>query len=252
MSSTRIIILAGGKGTRMKSELPKPLIRLNGETLLSRLLTSVKAANIDPHPIVVAGYRHDLITAEVGDRASVVIQTEQRGTGHATAVGMEEVGDATQVIVLYADHPFTSAQTLQHLIKTHEANHNTLTLFTTTIPSYDGWYIAFERWGRIVRSPEGVIQKIVEYKDATPEIRAIKEVNPAICCFDAKWLKNVLPRLTNQNMQNEFYLVDTIELAMRDGQKIGSASIPPEETIGINSPEELAIAEALLQKQHKT
>jgi len=120
---------------------------------------------------------------------------------------------------------------------------------TTTIPSFDGWYKAFERWGRILRGVDGHITNIRQFKDASEAEKEIREVDPALFCFDAAWLWPNVAALRNENAQKEYYLTDLIATAIAQGRMISSIPVQPEEVVGINTPEEREIAEQILRKQ---
>lgn len=243
--NVRVVILAAGKGTRMKSEAPKALTQVGGRPILAHLLDAVDASGLDPCPAVVVGYKAEEIKAAMGSRCVYALQTEQLGTGHAAASAKEAVSDAEVIMILYGDHPFITAETMKRLVTRHVERQNTLTLMTTKVPSFKGAYAGFERWGRIIRGENRHIVGIKEYKDATEEERRITELNPSLFCFDAKWLWENAAILRNENMQKEYYLTDLVAAAINQGKKISSIEIAPEEVIGINTPEERDIAEAL-------
>ncbi|MBI4437351.1 NTP transferase domain-containing protein [Candidatus Uhrbacteria bacterium] len=245
----RFIILAAGKGSRMKSELPKALIPIGGKPILQHLYESVQASGVDGVPVIVVGHERDQLCAQFGGVCEYVVQEEQLGTAHAVKVCRDVVNNADAIIVLYGDHPFVSARTLRDLALMHEKSETVLTLMTTTVPSFHEWPIYFH-WGRIIRDKHGHIMAIREYKDAMESEQAITEVNPALYCFDTSWLWKHIGQIKNINAKKEFYLTDLIELAVAQGHEIASMSIPPEEAVGINTPEEREIAEAILAKRH--
>ncbi len=242
----RVVILAAGKGTRMKAEGPKALTLVGGRPILAYLLDAVEESGLDARPTVVVGYGADEIRAVMGGRCQYAVQTEQLGTGHAAASAKETVADADHVVVLYGDHPFISAETMRRLAGRHMERGNTLTLMTTKVPSFKGAYAGFERWGRILRGESRHITGIREYKDATEEERRIMELNPALFCFDAKWLWENAAALRAENVQKEYYLTDLVAAAIAQGKPLSSIDIAPEEVVGINTPEERDIAEAML------
>lgn len=229
----------------MKAERPKALTPVAGKPILQHLLDAVSASGLDPRPVVVVGYKGEDVCAAMGTRCDYAVQTEQLGTGHAVAAAHDAAGDAAEIIVLYGDHPFISAETIRRLEARHRERGNVVTLMTATVPDFDGWHGAFERWGRILRGPDGHVTGIREYKDATEEERAIREVNPSLFCFDAAWLWKNVAELRNENAQKEYYLVDLVATAVEQGEKISSIDVPPEEVIGVNTPDELAVAERL-------
>lgn len=246
--NTRIVILAAGKGKRMGVEIPKVLVLLKGEPVLYHILRSVRAAGIDPHPIVVVGENKPLVEMslrEGGFAVEYVVQNEQLGTGHAVRVVEAAVGSADSVLVLYGDHPFVSPATIGNIARLHEAERAVLALATLIVPDFEGWRVSFADFGRIIRNEQGAIDRIVEKKDATPEELAVRELNPAFFCFNAPWLWQSLAKLKNANAQGEYYLTDLVKMAMNEGVKITSLVIDAKEGAGINTQTHLAAAEML-------
>jgi bifunctional UDP-N-acetylglucosamine pyrophosphorylase / glucosamine-1-phosphate N-acetyltransferase len=246
----RVVILAAGKGTRMRSDLPKALVPVGEKPILQYLLESVAASELDPKPIVVIGHERKHICEAFGARCDYAVQEFQKGTAHAVLSAKKNVGAADAVVVLYGDHPFVSPGSLRRLAKRHLAARDTLTLMTTTVPSFNGWYRVFQHWGRILRDGKGKIAGIREFKEAYEDERAVREVNPALMCFDARWLWDNIEKVRPNNSQGELYLTDLVALAFAQGQKIDTLEIAPEEAIGINSPEEKEIAEAILERKN--
>ncbi len=246
--NVRIVVLAAGKGKRMGIEIPKVLVPLKGEPVLYHILRSVRAANIDPKPIVVVGENKPLIEAaltEGGFTAEYAVQEGQLGTGHAVRAAEAAAGSAESVLVLYGDHPFVSPTTIKKIISLHEAERATLTLATLVVPDFEGWRVSFADFGRIIRSADGAIERIVEKKDGTPEELAVRELNPAFFCFNGLWLWQSLAKLKNMNAQGEYYLTDLVKMAMEGGVKINSLLIDAKEGAGINTQVHLAAAEGL-------
>lgn len=242
------IILAAGKGTRMHSEVPKALTQVCGKPILQYVYESVMRTGLDNNPIVVIGHERIPLCESFKGNCTYVVQEEQLGTAHAVQVTQPFIDKKTDaVIVLYGDHPFVSTQTLQRLVALHEQKNVVITMMTTTVPSFAGWHRAYLHWGRILRDSNNDIIGIREFKDATEQEREIREVNPALYCFDTKWLWQQIGEIKNVNANQEFYLTDLVELAVAQGHKIHSLSIPPEEAVGINTPEEREIAERLCQ-----
>lgn len=245
---TRIVVLAAGKGKRMGIEIPKVLVPLKGEPVLYHILRSVRQAGIDPKPIVVVGENKPLIEAalaEGGFAAEYAVQEGQLGTGHAVRAAEAAAHDAESVLVLYGDHPFVSPTTIKKIISLHEAEDATLTLATLIVPDFEGWRVSFVDFGRIIRSANGAIERIVEKKDGTPEELAVRELNPAFFCFNGSWLWQSLAKLKNTNAQGEYYLTDLVKMAMEEGVKINSLIIDAKEGAGINTQTHLAAAEGL-------
>lgn len=242
----RTVILAAGKGTRMGSDKPKVLLTIGGKPILQHLIESISASGIDGVPVVVVNPDSGPGVCEAfGEACHYAIQEEPLGTGHAVMSAKDAVGESDAVIVLYGDHPFVSQDALRRLVGIHSASSPAVTIMTTTVPSFDGWYSAFVHWGRILRDAGGHIFGIREYKDAMESERAIREVNPAMFCFDAKWLWKNISQVKNANAKGEYYLTDLIELAVSQGNEIKGSEILPEESIGVNTPEEFALAEKI-------
>lgn len=246
--NTRIVLLAAGKGKRMGIDIPKVLVPLKGEPVLYHILRSVQRAGVDAKPIVVVGENKPLVEASLkagGFDVEYAVQAEQLGTGHAVRAAEVRAADADTVLVLYGDHPFVSPTTIKNIISLHEAEGATLTLATLIVPDFEGWRVSFADFGRIIRSSDGRIERIVEKKDGTPEELAVRELNPAFFCFNGPWLWRSLAQLKNENAQGEYYLTDLVRLAMEEGVKISSLLIDPKEGAGINTQVHLAAAEGL-------
>ncbi|WP_312966818.1 bifunctional UDP-N-acetylglucosamine diphosphorylase/glucosamine-1-phosphate N-acetyltransferase GlmU [Acinetobacter gerneri] len=239
--TTTVIILAAGKGTRMRSNLPKVLQPLAGRPLLGHVIETAKklqAANI----ITIYGHGGDLVrNAFNQEKIEWVEQTEQLGTGHAVKVTLPVLAKEGVSLILSGDVPCVQQSTLQKLV---EASTKTgIGLVTLTLEDSTGY-------GRIVRK-NGKIQAIVEHKDATEEQRQIKEINTGIYCVSNAKLHEWLPKLSNENAQGEYYLTDIVAMAIADGMEI--ASIQPEfafEVEGVNDRIQLAALEREFQ-QHQ-
>lgn len=248
----KFLVLAAGKGSRLGADIPKALVPVGGKPILQHLLESIKDSGVDGDPIVVIGHEREHICDTFGAACSYVVQEQQLGTGHAVKIAQKAVGDADALIVLYGDHPFISKQTLRSLAHLHESSGGVLTVMTTQVPTFEGWYKAFLHWGRIVRDGEGKMIGNRQFKDATDEEKKILEVDPALYCFDTQWLWDHINNLEPANAQQELYLTDLVALAVSQGHVISSLTIPPEEAIGINTQEELEIAEGILKTYDKT
>ncbi len=247
----RFIILAAGKGTRMKSEIPKTLTPVGGKPILQYLHESIMGSGVDNLPVVVVGPERPKLCESFGGGCEYVVQEEQLGTAHAVKVCKDTVVKAEAIIVLYGDHPFVSSETLSKLAVMHEESRGVVSMMTTTVPSFEGWRKAYLHWGRVLRDSHGHVIGIREYKDAMDSEREIKEVNPALYCFDTKWLWENIEQVKNFNASGEYYLTDLVELAVAQGHDIASMSVAPEQAVGINTPEELEIAEELLAKRNQ-
>jgi len=249
-----IIILAAGKGTRMKTEGPKALVEAKGTPMLGHVLGAIERSGlISSKPCVVVGHRGEDVIAFVGDRARHVWQREQKGTGHAVAVvqGALEASSAEHVVVLFADQPLISAESLRKLVAARALgpvmpNAAVFSMATVSPEHHDGDFKVFERNGRIVRDGNGAVAAIVEYKDASEDIRALREVNISAYCFDPKWLWRNLSEIRNANASGEYYLTDLVKIARNKGEVIAPVILPTVEGMGANTPEELLVIERYL------
>jgi len=241
----KIIILAAGKGKRMGSDLPKALFPLKGRPMIEYLLDSVFSSGVDAEPILVVSQdREEMMRQNLAKyNLRYVLQKEQLGTGHAAACAREAIGEtAENIIVLYCDHPFISAASIKKIAE----EKNVLTLMPTRVEDFNDWRNNFFHWGRIVRDAENKIKKISEFKDSTDEEKNITEVNPGIMGFASAWLWENIAKLKNENAQQEYYLTDLVRLAFEQDHQVGGQIIEPMEAMGINSQEELKIAESLI------
>lgn len=245
-SNTRVIVLAAGKGTRMNRDVPKVLVPFEGKPLIQRLLDAVAESCVDPRPVIVTGFRADLVEQALGPGYDYVRQEEQLGTGHAVACAEPLLaGAADYIIVLYGDHPFVRPETIAALQALHERTECVLSLATATVDDFVGWRSPFADFSRIIRDASGRIVADVQVKDATPAQLDIREVNTAVFCFTAAWLWPHLKKIDNRNAAGEYYLTDLVRIAIDEDECIASLPIDPAEAIGINAPEHLNAAASL-------
>ena len=244
-NKVKIVILAGGKCKRMQSNLPKGLFPIKGKPMIKHLLESIEKSGIDPRPVVVVGYKKELVIDELGEKYNYAIQEEQLGTGHAVLSAKEKVGsEANHVLVLYGDNPFMTAETMKKIVEEHLKSETKITMATVELPDFQDWRAFFyTNFSRIVRDENSEIVRSVEFKDASEEEKRITEVNPCYFCFEAKWLWKSLEKIENNNSQKEYYLTDLIGVAIKEGEKINSIAIEPKEALAANSQEELELLE---------
>jgi bifunctional UDP-N-acetylglucosamine pyrophosphorylase/glucosamine-1-phosphate N-acetyltransferase len=241
---TKIIILAAGKGKRMGADMPKVLVPLKGKPIIKYLMEAVFNSGVDKKPVVVVSPdNREIVKKELVDyNLEYAVQGEQLGTAHAVLSARRYAETAEKVIVINGDHPFIKAETIKKLA---EAEGVTITMLTTGIEDFNDWRKNFYQWGRIIRE-NGEIREIMEFKDADEKIRnEAGEVNPAIYAFDGKWLWENIEKINNNNALKEYQLTDLIKLAFQQKEIIASISIDPKEAMGINSKEELEVAEKL-------
>ncbi len=256
VDNVAIVILAAGKGTRMQNGnggVPKVLTPLYGRPLISHLLHSIESCRVTRPPVIVVGYKGNEVAAKLGDYYTYVEQKEQLGTGHAVACAREELEDKVDhVLVLYGDHPHLPCQVIDDILDLHFEYGNDVTMTTTTVSDFEDWRKRLLHYGRIVRGvvgeKENYVQRIVEYKDATEQERAITELNPGYYCFRSTWLWEHIDQLQNNNRSNEYYLTDLIAMAIAEGVKIGTKQIEPLEALGVNTMEELQAMEQVMRE----
>lgn len=241
-----VVLLAAGQGTRMRSARPKVLHEMCGRAMLGYVLD--QARTLEPERIlVVVGQGAEEVEAYVRERedatgVTFVVQEEQLGTGHAVQVCLPHLEDAPgPVVVLYGDMPCLRPESLARLCEAQ--GRSGLALLTAEVDQPRGF-------GRMVRTPEGALAGIVEEKDATPEERAIREVNLGVYAFTPEDLRTHLPALRNENKQGEFYLTDVVALGIRAGRRPETVVLEDEaEAIGINTLGHLAEARAAIQER---
>lgn len=235
-----VIILAAGHGKRMNSSLPKVLHPIAGKPMLNYVVENALQLSSEP-PIVVYGYQGEVVQEALKDHnIQWVQQSERLGTGHAVLQAISVVPDLHDVLILYGDVPLISHKILNQFIS--ETPKETLGIITAFFPDPTGI-------GRIIRNENNQIIGVIEEKDANELVRCIKEVNTGFYFAPAKYLKTWLPKLTNQNAQKEYYLTDIIALAVQDSIHIHGMQLSNyQEALGINTLNQLAEAEKLIQK----
>lgn len=243
---SQIIILAAGKGSRMRSDLPKVLHPIAGAPMIQSVLRTAEAIN--PRPTIVVGYRAGEIIAALGAGRDYVLQEVQRGTGHAVHCALEAFADEdADVFVMPGDHPFVTPDSIRKIIATRAQTDAAIALATVNLPDFDGPRAQFTECGRIVRDAAGAIAGIIERKDATAEQAGISEVNVSYYCFRGPWLRENISRLGSDNAAGEYYLTDLVAAAFLQGETIiGIPLDDPREGMGVNTPEQLQSAEQVL------
>jgi bifunctional UDP-N-acetylglucosamine pyrophosphorylase/glucosamine-1-phosphate N-acetyltransferase len=235
------VIMAAGKGTRMKSDLPKVLHKLGGKPMVEYVVNTAREVGAGRIFLVIGHKWEQAKDALKHLPVEFVVQKEQLGTGHAVLQTEKLLSDFEgDVLVLSGDVPLLRADTLMGLLGEHRKRKASATVLTAILDDPTGY-------GRIVRSEKGLVQDIVEEKDADADQRRIREINTGTFCFDRVSLFSALGKVTNDNEQREYYLTDTLEL-LREGKLPvwGVAVSDPTETLGINSEEELKEMEKLL------
>ena len=238
----KAVILAAGKGTRMKSNTPKVLHKIFEKPLLGYVLDNVK--NIVNESFVIVGHHAEEVTEYVQkeyENAKTVLQTPQLGTGHAVSMVCPSLENFDgQVIILCGDTPLITEDTLKKFIDYHNSNNSDLTVMSTIFENP-------ANYGRIIRENDNSLKCIVEEKDATPEQKAVKEVNAGIYCLNWNKIKQAFCQLTSNNAQGEYYLTDIIEWGNKNSLNVNAYIMENNEEIyGINSRSNLATATKLM------
>lgn len=248
--SLATIIMAAGKGTRMRSNLPKVLHQVNQEPMIDHV---IKAANTikSNRIVVVVGHQRNRVIEhleEVFIDLEYATQDPQLGTAHAVMVTEPLLGPKSfngLVLILSGDVPLIRPETLQRMIEEHQQDSDRVaTAMVTNLQNSKGY-------GRIVRTHNGTLSNIIEQKDIqSPEVESIREVNCGVYLFESQALFATLPQVDNKNQQQEYYLPQVLELMIANQQKVGLyTSDDPEETQGVNTPEQLESVERILSQR---
>jgi UDP-N-acetylglucosamine diphosphorylase/glucosamine-1-phosphate N-acetyltransferase len=248
------IILAAGKGTRMKSDLPKVVFPVGGRPMVCAVVDACLAAGCG-RVIAVVGHKQELVReALAGYEVEYAVQDQQLGTGHAVQCAMPLLSaneprasaSGPEVFVLCGDGPLIRAQTLRKVLERHRSSRAAATLATSVIENPDGY-------GRVVRDAQHRFVGIVEQKNATPDQLTIREVNPSYYCFDSRELAAALPRVMRNPVSNEYYITDVPELLLKAGKRVEVIeAVPPEDVLSINTPDDLAKVDEIYRSRSNT
>ncbi len=240
------LILAAGKGTRMRSKLPKVLHKVGGKAMLQHVIDAAKRAG-SQREVVVIGSGAQLVEQTIAG-VEFVLQEEQLGTGHAVLSAKENFAESEgTVLILCGDTPLLTSKLLKNFRAAHENSNCAATVLTAKMPDATGY-------GRIIREEDGTFKKIVEEKDANELERKIREVNAGAYCFDVRKLFGALEKVKNDNAQGEYYLPDVLTILKDAGEKVGAFTAEyADETLGINSRVQLAAADRIfrMKKNHE-
>ncbi|CAH0347578.1 bifunctional UDP-N-acetylglucosamine diphosphorylase/glucosamine-1-phosphate N-acetyltransferase GlmU [Bacillus sp. CECT 9360] len=243
MSNRYAVILAAGQGTRMKSKLYKVLHPVCGKPMVQHVIDQVNELTIE-QTVTIIGHGAELVKEQLGDASRYALQEQQLGTAHAVmqAEGLLADKEGT-TLVICGDTPLIKAETMAALIKQHEEMNAKASVLTATTENPAGY-------GRVIRSNEGLVEKIVEHKDASDAERQIEEINTGTYCFDNKALFQALKKVSNENVQGEYYLPDVIEILKSQGETVTAFQTDDfEETLGVNDRVALSQAEQILKRR---
>lgn len=235
------IVLAAGKGTRMKSDLPKVLHPLLGRPMVTFVLDALAQLGIEK-PVVIVGFHADQVKETLGNQYRYALQSEQKGSGHAVACSQSEAeGIAKNLLILCGDSPLFKLETMRSLMQTHLKTNAAITLTSANLDNPTGY-------GRILRNSSQEITGIVEEKDATENQKKVREVNGGLYAFNSEWLwKNIGKMKLNQ--KGEYCLTDLVGVAIEQGFCVSAVPAVEEELQGVNTPEHLQKAEQILKSR---
>lgn len=241
------VILAAGKGTRMKSETPKVLHTIFDKTLVGYVIEAVNNTGLADENFIIVGHQAERVEEYIKNNyknARTVLQSPQLGTGHAVSMVLPYLKDFDgEVVILCGDTPLITSETLKEFVEYHKENNSDLTVMSAIFENPTNY-------GRIIRSANGGVEAIVEEKDATPNQKGIKEINAGIYCLDWKKVKPAFSQLKTNNAQGEYYLTDIIKWGNENGLRVNAYTLKDNtEIYGINSKANLAEATKFLNKR---
>lgn len=241
------IILAAGKGTRMKSDTPKVLHTIFDKTLVGYVIDAVNNTGLADENFVIVGHQAERVEEYINknyDNAKCVLQSPQLGTGHAVSMALPYLKDFDgEVIILCGDTPLITSETIKEFVEYHRDNKSDLTVMSAIFENPTNY-------GRIIRNQDGSLNSIVEEKDATPEQKAVKEINAGIYCINWAKIKPAFNELTSNNAQGEYYLTDIIKWGNEKNLSVNAYILKNnEEIFGINSKTHLAEATKMLNNK---
>ena len=243
MEQLKAVILAAGKGTRMKSDLPKVVHTIEGKCLVDYAIDAAMGAGAEDICLVL-GYKYEVVHEMIEHKnVKFVLQEQQLGTGHAVLCAKDFLGDEGQTMILFGDTPLITADTLKRLRDYHVKQKNTVTVLSAMIDDPTGY-------GRIIRDADGNFLKSVEHKDANEQELKSHEINSGMYIFDTAELKEALVKIQPNNAQCEYYLPDTLTIIKEKGLKVDAFALDdPEDITGVNDQEQLKSAAIVIRRR---
>ncbi|WP_280772196.1 bifunctional UDP-N-acetylglucosamine diphosphorylase/glucosamine-1-phosphate N-acetyltransferase GlmU [Salipaludibacillus daqingensis] len=237
------VVLAAGKGTRMKSNLYKVLHPVCGKPMVQHIVDQLEQCHID-EMVTIVGHGAEMVKEKIGERVKYALQAEQLGTGHAVMQAEEVLKNKPGItMVVCGDTPLLTKETMNALIEHHESTRAKATVLTANADNPAGY-------GRVLRDDQDRVKKIVEHKDASEEEKQVKEINTGTYCFDNETLFETLKRVGNDNVQGEYYLPDVVEILQKDGDIVTAYQTDDfNETMGVNDRVALSQAEKWMKKR---
>lgn len=237
------LILAAGEGKRMKSNIPKVLHKICGKEMVNHVIDTLRNAEISDINIIVGKGADKVTESTKGRNVLYSLQEKQLGTGHAVMCAELFLKDKSGIVAIFAgDAPLITSEVVKKALEYHEIGGFKATLLTSIVENPLGY-------GRVIRKSNGEVNKIVEHKDCSEKELDVKEINSGMYCFDIKALRESLKELNNNNSQGEYYLTDVIEILKNSSAKIGAYPVPFEETMGVNSRNQLSDAEKVMRRR---
>jgi bifunctional UDP-N-acetylglucosamine pyrophosphorylase/glucosamine-1-phosphate N-acetyltransferase len=243
MTKRFAVVLAAGQGTRMKSKLYKVLHPVCGKPMVEHVIDQVSKLNINK-AVTIIGHGAEIVKSQLKGKTSFALQEEQLGTGHAVMQAEEMIGsEEGTTIVVCGDTPLITAKTMEALLKYHDDQEAKATILTAYAENPFGY-------GRVIRSSEGNVERIVEQKDASQAEQKVKEINTGVFCFDNKYLFQALKEVSNDNAQGEYYLPDVISILVAKGEIVSAFQTDDmDETLGVNDRIALSQAEKIMRER---
>ncbi|BCB01920.1 bifunctional UDP-N-acetylglucosamine diphosphorylase/glucosamine-1-phosphate N-acetyltransferase GlmU [Bacillus sp. KH172YL63] len=243
MTNRYAVILAAGQGTRMKSKLYKVLHPVCGKPMVEHVVDQISTLHIEK-TVTIVGHGAELVKSHLEGKSEFALQAEQLGTAHAVMQSEDVLGDLEgTTLVVCGDTPLIKGETMEALVKHHEGQGAKATILTAHTESPDGY-------GRIIRNADGLVERIVEHKDASEDERRVNEINTGTYCFDNKALFDALKKVSNDNVQGEYYLPDVIEILQSEGEIVSAYQTGDfSETLGVN--DRVALSQAEVTMKHR-